>query len=128
MSNFTSPCRIEIIGNNLFKTIEPFEYHVGEYPSNEVIHVPIGLKTDFASVPRFFWPVISPIDSHAKAALIHDFMYQNYYDEKLRCDEIFKEALQVLNVPKWKMFFLYYGVKFFGFYAWNKYRRLDNVV
>ena len=98
MSQFTSNFKGELIGRNKWKNLEEFEYHIGEYPSKEVIVVPVGFETDFASVPRIFWPYISPIDLHAKAAIVHDYCYYyGLYDRK-RCDEIFLEALKVLNI------------------------------
>lgn len=123
MSQFTTPLKVELIGKNLFKVIEEFEYHVGSYPSHEIIKVSIGTKTDFASVPRIFWPIISPIDRHGKAAVIHDYCYQVGYDTRKECDKIFKEALRVLKVPEWKVFLMYNAVRLFGFRAWNKYRK-----
>lgn len=125
MSKFTTPCKVEVVGKNLFRLIEPLEYHVGCYPSEEIIIVPVGFLTDFASVPRVFWPIISPIDKHANAAVIHDFMYQTNYAKKARCEEIFREAMQVLEVPNWKEFCIYWSVYAFGWKAWIKYRLLD---
>jgi len=124
MSQFTTPCRVEVIGKNLFKIIEPFEYHVGTYPSEEIISVPVNFITDFASVPRIFWPIISPIDEHAKAAVIHDWMYKYNYAKKSRCEEIFNEAMKVLDVPDWKRICIYWSVYTFGWYTWIRYRRM----
>ncbi len=122
---FTTPCRVEVIGKMKFKLIEPLEYHVGCYPSKEIIIVPVGFITDFASVPRVFWPIVSPIDNHANAAVIHDFMYQTNYAPKNRCEEIFYEAMGVLDVPEWKRNSIYWSVYTFGWPTWIKYRLQD---
>ena len=99
-----------------------FDYHVGTYPSNEIIHVPAGFVTNFASVPRIFWPIISPIDDHGKAAVIHDYCYDRGLYSKKRCDDIFKEALNVLNVKPWRVFCIYWSVRLFAWPAWFKCR------
>lgn len=125
MSQFTRNCRVEVIGRNLFQLIEPLEYHVGCYPSEEIIIVPDGFITDFASVPRVFWPIISPIDIHANAAVIHDFMYQMYYAPKKDCEWIFNEAMTVLKVPDWKRVCIYNSVYYFGWKTWISYRLQD---
>ena len=125
MSQFTKNCRVEVIGKNLFQLVEPLVYHVGSYPSKEVIIVPANFITDFASVPRIFWPIISPIDKHANAAVIHDWMYQTYYAPKKRCEVIFLEAMGALNVPEWKKFCIYNSVYYFGWPTWIKYRLQD---
>jgi hypothetical protein len=119
MSQFTTPFIGELVGKNLWKVREPFEYHVGSYPSEEIIKVPVGFRTDFASVPRIFWPIISPVDEHGKAAALHDFMYaEGLYSNRKRCDEIFLEALEVLGVNKWKRNIMYFMVRTFSFYSW----------
>ena len=122
---FTDNCKVEVIGKNLFQLIEPLEYHVGCYPSKEIIVVPAKFITDFASVPRVFWSIISPIDRHANAAVIHDFMYQTYYAPKKRCEEIFLESMGVLKVPEWKRFCIHRSVYYFGWPTWIRYRLND---
>ena len=124
MSQFTTPCRVELIGKNLFKLLEPFEYHIGEYPSEQIIKVPVGFITDFASIPRIFWPIVSPIDEYAKAAVIHDWMYKFNYAKKSVCEKIFYEAMTVLEVPQWKKICIYSAVYVGGWYTWIRYRRL----
>jgi hypothetical protein len=115
MKRFTQPLRAEFLGNNLWKTIDPFEYHVGKYPSDEIIIVPEGFITNFASVPRIFWPIISPIDNHAKAAILHDYCYFiGYKDSRKYCDDIFREAMIVLKVNKIKVFLMYWSVRLFS--------------
>lgn len=124
MSQFTTPCRVEVIGNNLFSLIEPFEYHVGQYPSRETIIVPEGFITDFASVPRIFWSIISPIDKHAKAAVLHDFLYvYGGHMGRKRCDDIFLEAMTVLDVDEWRRQPMYRCVRMFSWYRWNQLRK-----
>jgi len=125
MSEFTTNFKGELIGKNLWKNLERFEYHVGSFPSQEIIIVPSGFITDFASVPRIFWAVISPIDTHAKAAVIHDYCYYMALYSRKRCDEIFLEALNVLNVPEWKAHCMYRAVRIGGWRAWSKHRKRE---
>jgi hypothetical protein len=126
MSQFTKPLIVKLVGKNLWEVVEPFEYHVGSYPSDEVITVPAGKVTDFASVPRIFWWIISPIDTHAKAAVVHDYCYGVNYKSKDYSDRIFSEGLQVLGVKHWKILIMYWCVKYFAWISWYKAkRRLD---
>jgi hypothetical protein len=125
MSQFTTPCRVEIIGKDLFRIIEPFEYHVGSFPSLEIIHIPVGFITNFASIPYIFRPILSPVDTYAKAAVVHDYLYHTALYERLRCEEIFLEAMTVLKVEPWKKFAVYNSVQKFGWYRWNQLRRRD---
>lgn len=125
MSSFTTPFIGELVGKNKWRVFKEFDYHVGSYPSLEIIHVPVGFITNFASVPRIFWFLISPIDDHGKAAVVHDYLYTIGYSKKSVCDKIYLEALTVLKVSKIKRIILYYGVKYFGWCNWFKCRIKD---
>ena len=125
MSQFTTPCKVEVVGKWKFRLIETFEYHVGTFPSEQIIKVPENFITDFGSVPRIFWWAISPIDEYAKAAVLHDWMYDTHYAPKSICEKIFKEAMEVLEVPKWKIFCIYWSVYLFGWKKWIQLRLRD---
>lgn len=118
MSLFTTPLIVELIGKNKWSVYKKFTYHVNKYPSKEVITIPKGFETDFASIPRIFWVLISPIDKHAKAAVVHDYCYKYAPYTRKRSDQIFLEAMKVLNVPKWKQYCIYYAVRIFSILPW----------
>lgn len=120
MSQFTSPLIIELIGPNLWRTFYSFDYHVGSYPSKEIIVVPTGYVTDFASVPRILWPLLSPVGKYGKAALVHDYCYTiKYKNNRKYCDKIFKEGMEVLKVNPITIFFMYQTVRVFGSKDWG---------
>ena len=123
MTQFTTPFIGKLVGKNLWEVYEPFEYHIGKYPSNEIIKIPVGYRTDFASVPRILWCIISPVDDHAKAAVVHDYCYDTGKYSRKRCDQIFREALTVLDIPKWKIFSMYWSVRLFSYKAWLRCRK-----
>ncbi|EOI6844551.1 DUF1353 domain-containing protein, partial [Salmonella enterica] len=79
-----------------------------------VIEVPAGFVTDLASVPRIFWTILPPDGKYAKAAIIHDWMYDNALRTKKEADLIFLDGMTVLGVPKWKRIIMYYAVRLFG--------------
>jgi len=126
MSTFTTPLKVELIGPNRFKLIEPFEYHIGEYPAESplrIIKVPIGFVTDFASIPRPFWSILYPIDEYAKAAVVHDYLHFTGHFDRQITDLIFRECMRILRVPKWKRKIVYNAVKYFSGFAWKKNRK-----
>lgn len=128
MSTYTTPLQIEVIKKWKFKLLTPFEYHIGEYPAkneSDIIRVPTHFVTDFASIPRLFWAILSPMDEYAKAAVLHDWLYYTGIYSKKKTERIFKEAMKTLKVPRWKIFFVYNAVVYFGFMAWNKHRKND---
>jgi len=123
MSQFTTKLIVEPIGKGFWELQAGFEYHVGEYPSDEIIVVPKGFITNFASIPRIFWPILDPVGEHGKAAVIHDYCYATACYSKSRSDEIFLEGMEVLNVEQWKREVMYKAVVYFGWWAWSKHRK-----
>jgi len=125
MSQFTTDLIVKPVGENTWELVEGFEYHVGTYPSEEVIYVPSGFITDFASVPKIFWPIISPTGIHGKAAVVHDYCYATACYTRSKSDKIFLEAMEVLEVTKWKREVMYQSVVCFGLVAWNRHRKKE---
>lgn len=99
------------------------EYHVGSPESGEVIIVPEGFVTDFASIPRGLWNIFPPLGPWARAAIVHDYLYSTAglygrYTRK-RCDDIFVEIMKILKVAAWKRTCMYYAVRAFGHLGWG---------
>lgn len=118
MSSFTSPLLVRDNGDDTWTLAEPFRYRVGSEDSYEVIAVPAGFTTDYASVPRAFWAFFSPHGRHGKAAVLHDYLYQSgglfgCYS-RAECDQLFLEAMLVLRVPTWRAQVMYRAVRLFG--------------
>jgi hypothetical protein len=87
---------------------EPLSYRIVDLDDSEVVNVPPGFTTDFASVPRPIWFWIAPWGRHGRAAILHDFMYQQgavtdvrrgtmRRPKRLEADRIFREAMAVLD-------------------------------
>lgn len=126
MSSFTTPLIVEALpGGRRWKLTEPFEYHVGEYPSEFVLRVPEGFTTDFASVPRIFWALISPYGKAGKAAVVHDYLYHlNRVGLEVvtrkQADGIFLQAMGVLGVAAWRKYPMYLAVRLFAGSGWKE--------
>jgi hypothetical protein len=114
MSSFTKPLICIVLDNMKYSIYEEFEYHVGALGSEHRICVPVGFVTDFASIPRILWSILPPNGRYTKAAVIHDWMYQNAYNSKEYADLIFYEAMLVLGVNKRIAYIMYNAVKIFG--------------
>jgi len=73
--------------------------------TGEVIVVPLGFETDWASIPWIFWN-IPGFDSDGPAAIpaiLHDFLYKlrggdPYGKNRRQCDDLFLEAVQLVGV------------------------------
>jgi hypothetical protein len=124
MSQFTTPLVADKISEKEWILKDSFEYHIGSYPSEEIIKVPIGFITDFASIPKVFWGILPPDGPYAKAAVIHDYCYRYGLYTRRRSDQIFLEGMEVLEVERWKRTTMYYAVRDFGWYSWYR-RRIE---
>ncbi|EEC7126499.1 DUF1353 domain-containing protein [Salmonella enterica subsp. diarizonae] len=64
-----------------------------------------------------------PDGKYAKAAIIHDYMYDNALRTKQEADLIFLDGMVVLGVPKWKRTVMYWTVRMFGRGMYGKERK-----
>ncbi len=113
MSRFTTPAILEMLGHYNWRVYEPFAFYLSDDES-DVIEVPAGFITDLATVPRIFWTLLPPDGKYAKAAIIHDYLYDNALRTKKEADLIFLDGMKVLGVPKWKRIVMYQAVRLFG--------------
>ncbi|HDN7458618.1 TPA: DUF1353 domain-containing protein [Salmonella enterica subsp. enterica serovar Eastbourne] len=113
MSRFTTPAILEMLGHYRWRVYEPFEFYLSD-DNSDVISVPAGFVTDLATVPRIFWTLMPPDGKYAKAAIIHDYLYDKALRTKQQADLIFLDGMTVLGVPKWKRAIMYQAVRLFG--------------
>ncbi|HFG5616370.1 DUF1353 domain-containing protein [Salmonella enterica] len=113
MSRFTTPAILEMLGHYEWRVHEPFEFYLSD-DNSDVIEVPAGFVTDLATIPRIFWSLMPPDGKYAKAAIIHDYLYNNALRTKKEADLIFLDGMTVLGVARWKRTIMYYAVRLFG--------------
>lgn len=109
---FHLPLLLEYIDGRNYRLIQEFEFTSDI--AGQLIRVPEGFVTDFASVPRFFWRVLPPTGQYGKAAVIHDYLYRTHLTTKKIADQVFLEATKALGVSAWKRQTMYYAVRLFG--------------
>ncbi|EMA4827255.1 DUF1353 domain-containing protein [Salmonella enterica] len=122
MSRFTTPAILEMLGHYNWRVHEPFEFYLSD-DNSDIISVPAGFITDLATVPRIFWILLPPDGKYAKAAIIHDYLYDNALRTKYEADRIFLDGMTVLGVPKWKKTIMYWAVRWFGRGMYEKERK-----
>lgn len=125
MSRFTSELKIKVIDNGKnFENLLKFEYY-RENNKDEVIVVPKGFVTNFASIPRLFWSIYPPLGygkgfNYAKSAMLHDYLYSKgalttgARMPRKECDLIFLESMLAVGVYKFNAYLFYYCVRLFG--------------
>ncbi len=108
-----------------------FRFEVYEKPfcyvtdKGEIIRIPVGFKTDFASVPTAFSWLVSRTGIYNEATVVHDYLcYEanKVEDDRLRkaarkkADKLFLEAMKSLGVGTLKRGIMYRGVRTFSMF------------
>lgn len=128
MSSFTTELKVKPLPDGRkWELLEEFSYYLGDLDSGMYITVPRGFVTDFASVPRIFWIILPPWGKYGKAAVLHDYLYQQGKFIRLLCDSIFFEAMTVLGVPRWQKWLIYLGVRLGGWIPYSRYKKREEV-
>ena len=76
----------------------------------ELYRVLIGVRTDFASIPRGLRWLIPRIGLHGKAAVLHDYLCEYKVIPRKEADKIFLEAMESLGVGWLKRYTMYRAV------------------
>lgn len=96
----------------------PLRYYSREV--DEVIKVPSGFVTDFASVPRLpiaYWLFGSRADY---AAAVHDYLYRWDKFTRVKCDHIFAEAMAVRGYRCYSIEPMFIGVRLGGRWSYGQ--------
>lgn len=128
MAKFLDVLIVEEISDSVFEVVDhDFRYQSDLESTNPenapwVIRVPVGFQTDFASIPRvpFIYDALG--DTAHEAATIHDFLYFSAICTRAVADNVLYEAMGVLQMPIWRRWPIYLGVRVGGWAAWNAHR------
>lgn len=98
--------------------IEPLIYRSGK---GELLKVPAGTITDYASIPRVFWNLkgFSPTGDAKFPAILHDYLYSlrgsaPYFKTRREADDLLLEAMQLVGVIWRRRQTIYWAVRIFG--------------
>lgn len=90
------------------------------------IWVPVGFKTDFASIPQAVRSLIPQLGKWTAPAVAHDFMYwcgpSMGFTQK-KADAIFLELMEDAGVKWWRRQAIHKGLRIGGWTAWNDHRK-----
>jgi hypothetical protein len=106
-------------GRGFWTLVQPLIYVAD---SGHKFTVPVGFKTDFASIPRIPLVFEALGDRANLAACLHDFLYTPPHAGVARetADGLLREAALAQGVSKWVADALYAGVQAFGQSHWGE--------
>lgn len=121
MSSFTTPLVAEFEDDGIHYVIwQMFAFMIGALGTGIGVSVPVGFRTDLASVPWWIRWLLPPNGKYGKAAVIHDYLCvyrkvmvgsEAVYITREMCDHIFFEAMEVLKVPSWQKWSMFLAVR-----------------
>ena len=79
--------------------------------AGDTYRVPKGFIHDFASIPRIFWPILSPTGPYSRSAVLHDSTGD---------DRLFLECMVSDDVPTWLARIMWAAVGGFNRTDWNE--------
>jgi len=115
MGRFPNDLHVKLLSVNYKKKpcelTRDFLYVAGD---ETVIRVPKGYRSDFASIPRFFWRIFPPMGRYTYAAIVHDWLVDQKTFSHKYAASVFLECMEVLKVPKIRRLAMYRAVLWFG--------------
>jgi len=109
---FLNDLIIKVVKRGEYELTEVFRYE--DYKSGGVINIPIGFRTDFASIPRVLrWFVVGH-GTTRKPATLHDYLYRETSVSRKSADDLFRQAMQEEGVSFWRCRAMYWAVRVFG--------------
>lgn len=122
MAEFLTPLETRKTSRNKWALTAPLVYR-SDIAGVGDMRVPIGFRTDYASVPRI--PLFYMVDGDTahEAAVVHDYLYYIGMFPRDVADAVFREACIVSGEGSFRAWRMFVGVRVGGWKAWNKYRR-----
>ena len=124
MSEYTKILKVSPLGDGEnWILLEDFKYYdelvLGNKEVPYWITVPPKFMTDFASVPPIFRSIISKWGKHGNATVLHDYLYWMQQCTRKEADDIFRDAMKVMEASALKTSIIYRAVRLGGRFAWR---------
>ncbi len=107
---FLTPLRVEKLAGDYWQVLAEFVARCGD----QLVTVPAGHVTDFASVPRLPVVYLATGGIGQRAAALHDWLYSQAAQPRAWCDEVLRDALAAEGVSWWRRALMYRAVRLAG--------------
>ncbi len=122
------------LNKDYWRVMDAFKFYMDDPSDERWVYVPLHYLTDGATVPRFLWGLIPPWGRYGQAAVLHDYLCETLTVieqgkpvaiTRTQADKALKEAMEALDVPRWKRNVMYIGVRIYGTLARIKGPHID---
>lgn len=88
------------------------------------VKVPMGFRTDLASVPQLLRSLIPQVGRHIQPAIVHDILYRHPWVRegitRSMADQMFLDGMETVGVGWFRRWSMYSGVRAGGWAAWTE--------
>ncbi len=88
------------------------------------VKVPLGFRTDLASIPRALRSLIPQVGRHIQPAIVHDILYRHPWARKglsrAQADKMFLDGMETVGVGWLRRWAMYGAVRSAGWASWTK--------
>lgn len=102
------------------EVLTPLEYVASD--GKEYV-VPVGFKTNFASIPRIFRSLIEPTGKWTNASVLHDYLYEYGYKmgvSRKQADKLFYDAMIDSSVARITANVMWFCVRAFAYFHYKR--------
>lgn len=107
-----SDVKVKEVDDNEWELLGTLEYEGRQ----DHFTVPIGQRTDFASIPRVFVWFVPRYGRYTKAAILHDYLWRKAVPDgqltRAEADGLLRRAMRELGVPFLRRWIMWAGVRF----------------
>jgi len=113
MASFRTSLQVELIdplahkGQGLWRLLHPLVF---EDDYGAVWTAPVDFESDFASVPRLPFVYAWAGNSAHGPSVIHDWAIRTKACSREYADELFRQAMESIGMPKWRIAIMYQAV------------------
>lgn len=107
--------------DGIWEVMQPITYTT---PAGYLVEIPVGFKTDLASIPRLVWSIFPRDGDYAPAAIVHDYLYRYHRMagravDRPEADGIFLDGMVDLGIGWATRWTIYAAVRAGGLLAWR---------
>jgi hypothetical protein len=104
---------VKDLGGGKWKLLRPIVHYTHD---GNVLFIPKGFVTDFATVPQFLWALFPPLGEDKLAFVVHDYLYTVGHSEqdRLYADIEMQHTQKSLGASTLRYTLMFWGVRLFG--------------
>lgn len=111
--------KLQRFSGGMYALLTPIRWAPSGNQKGKPVEAPALFVCDLTSVPRPFWSLFPRDGNYAFAAVLHDYLYWIQDRDRPEADQVFRNAMDDLEIKDWQAAILYKAVDLAGQSAWK---------